>query len=116
MRGHAQHQRFYEEETFRAAGSQCLAPLIETPIRQGACRIRCCERRICTGRPVVNAAFNCEHRRSPLTRPARANSQLSPPSTIPQIMASLVSMREAMEAAFCRAVRVTLVGSITPAF
>ena len=32
-----------------------------------------------------------------------------------QIMASVVSMREAMEAAFCRAVRVTLVGSITPA-
>ena len=37
-------------------------------------------------------------------------------STISQIMASVVSMREAMEAAFCRAVRVTLVGSITPAF
>jgi hypothetical protein len=33
-----------------------------------------------------------------------------------QTMASVVSMREAMEAAFCRAVRVTLVGSITPAF
>ena len=37
-------------------------------------------------------------------------------TTTPQIVASVVSMREAMEAAFCRAVRVTLVGSITPAF
>ena len=37
-------------------------------------------------------------------------------SGIVQIRASVVSMREAMEAAFCRAVRVTLVGSITPAF
>jgi hypothetical protein len=37
-------------------------------------------------------------------------------STIPQTMASVVNMREAMEAAFCRVVRVTLVGSITPAF
>jgi len=40
----------------------------------------------------------------------------SPSSTIPQIIASVVSIREAIEAAFCRAVRVTLVGSITPAF
>ncbi len=30
-------------------------------------------------------------------------------------MASVVSIREAIDAAFCRAVRVTLVGSITPA-
>lgn len=37
-------------------------------------------------------------------------------STISQTVASVVRMREAMEAAFCRAVRVTLVGSITPAF
>jgi hypothetical protein len=37
-------------------------------------------------------------------------------STASQIMASVVSMSEATEAAFCRAVRVTLVGSITPAF
>lgn len=37
-------------------------------------------------------------------------------SGMEQIMASVVSMREAMDAAFCRAVRVTLVGSITPAF
>lgn len=37
-------------------------------------------------------------------------------SATPQIMASVVSMSEAIEAAFCRAVRVTLVGSITPAF
>ena len=37
-------------------------------------------------------------------------------SGIEQIMASVVSIREAMEAAFCRAERVTLVGSITPAF
>ena len=37
-------------------------------------------------------------------------------SGIEQTMASVVSIREAMEAAFCRAVRVTLVGSITPAF
>src|ERR1051326_5054875 len=36
-------------------------------------------------------------------------------STTAQIVASVVSMSEAMEAAFCRAVRVTLVGSITPA-
>jgi hypothetical protein len=37
-------------------------------------------------------------------------------STASQTMASVVSMREATEAAFCNAVRVTLVGSITPAF
>ena len=36
-------------------------------------------------------------------------------STTLPIVASVVSMSEAMEAAFCRAVRVTLVGSITPA-
>src|SRR5690348_8728019 len=41
--------------------------------------------------------------------------QLSNSSTIPQTMASVVSMREAMEEAFCSAVRVTLVGSMTPA-
>ena len=33
-----------------------------------------------------------------------------------QIIASVVSIREAMEAAFCRAVRVTFAGSMTPAF
>jgi hypothetical protein len=37
-------------------------------------------------------------------------------STTPQIRASVVSMREAIEAAFCNAVRATLVGSTTPAF
>ena len=36
-------------------------------------------------------------------------------STTPQIIASVVSMRDAIEAAFCRAVRATLVGSMTPA-
>jgi hypothetical protein len=36
-------------------------------------------------------------------------------STTAQMVASVVSMSEAMEAAFCKAVRVTLVGSITPA-
>ena len=36
-------------------------------------------------------------------------------STAPQIMASVVNIRDAMEAAFCSAVRVTLAGSITPA-
>src|ERR1051326_182825 len=37
-------------------------------------------------------------------------------STNSQTIASVVSMRDAIEAAFCRAVRVTLAGSITPAF
>ena len=37
-------------------------------------------------------------------------------STIPQTIASVVSMRDAIEAAFCSAERVTLAGSITPAF
>ena len=36
-------------------------------------------------------------------------------SGISLIIASVVSISDAMEAAFCRAVRVTLVGSITPA-
>ena len=36
-------------------------------------------------------------------------------SGISEIMASVVSISPAMEAAFCRAVRVTLVGSMTPA-
>ena len=36
-------------------------------------------------------------------------------SGISEIMASVVSIRPAMEAAFCSAVRVTLVGSMTPA-
>src|SRR5438034_765832 len=40
---------------------------------------------------------------------------LSGSSTISLIMASVVSMRDAIEAAFWRAVRVTLVGSMTPA-
>jgi hypothetical protein len=36
-------------------------------------------------------------------------------SETPAIMASVVSMRPAIEAAFCRAVRVTFAGSMTPA-
>src|SRR5258708_32894924 len=40
---------------------------------------------------------------------------LSGSSTISLIIASVVSMREAIEAEFWRAVRVTLVGSMTPA-
>jgi hypothetical protein len=34
---------------------------------------------------------------------------------MPQIIASVVSIRDAIEAAFCSAVLVTLAGSITPA-
>ena len=37
-------------------------------------------------------------------------------SGISEMSASVVSMSEAMDAAFCKAVRVTLVGSMTPAF
>ncbi len=37
-------------------------------------------------------------------------------SGISQTMASVVSARAAMELAFCSAVRVTLVGSMTPDF
>src|ERR1700682_6441169 len=44
-----------------------------------------------------------------------ASYYASASSTIPQTMASVVSIREAIEAAFCRAVRVTLAGSMTPA-
>lgn len=51
----------------------------------------------------------------PLYRPPHG-FYASNSSGIELIMASVVSMREAMDAAFCRAVRVTLVGSITPAF
>src|SRR6185436_672997 len=36
-------------------------------------------------------------------------------STVPQTRASVVSISEAMDAAFCNAVRATLVGSTTPA-
>jgi hypothetical protein len=44
-------------------------------------------------------------------RPNRANPRFG----ALQIIASAVSIKEAIDAAFCRAVRVTLVGSTTPA-
>ncbi len=53
-------------------------------------------------------------------RPCRRRREASPASDfgsgISATSASVVSIRAAIEPAFCRAVRVTLVGSMTPAF
>lgn len=47
--------------------------------------------------------------------PRTLQSIYSVVSTMPQIIASVVSISDAIEAAFCSAVLVTLAGSITPA-
>lgn len=64
---------------------------------------------------VVRATWRWRIQRLPAIPESRACPYALGSSTTEQIIASVVSMSEAMEAAFCRAERVTLVGSITPA-
>ena len=81
---------------------------------------------IVTGRSVPNTAARARPGRSPsnsrcgLVHPAHAAARRPPAgagfsSFFSTIIASVVRSRPAIDAAFCSAVRVTLVGSMTPA-
>src|SRR5450756_2236520 len=48
---HAQHQTPLVRKDVSCRGFTSFVPSIKTPIREGACRISCCECKLRTGRP-----------------------------------------------------------------